>query len=72
MRGFTLVELTIAIVVIAFLGIFLMAAGASNDTISIGINGVVSERCIGGYKVIVGQDGQARQMMDEFGKGVRC
>ncbi len=44
----------------------------NNNTISWGINGMTESRCIEGYKFIVGQEGQARQILDEFGKGVRC
>jgi hypothetical protein len=33
---------------------------------------MTESRCIEGYKFIVGQEGQARQILDEFGKGVRC
>lgn len=75
-RGFTLIELMTAIVIIS---IFIMIAipaivGTSqgNNNISFGINGMTESRCIEGYKFIVGQEGQARQILDEFGKGVRC
>jgi hypothetical protein len=33
---------------------------------------MTESRCIEGYKFIVGQEGQARQILDELGKGVRC
>ena len=29
-------------------------------------------RCINGYTFVVGADGNARQVLDEFGKGARC
>jgi prepilin-type N-terminal cleavage/methylation domain-containing protein len=75
-RGFTLIELMIAVVIgITFI---MFVAGVVNGTsgganpISWGINGLTESRCIEGYKFIVGQEGQARQILDEFGKGVRC
>ena len=74
-RGFTLIELMIAVVFILTIGMFVINAfnGISNaGNISFGINGMTESRCIEGYKFIVGQEGQARQILDEFGKGVRC
>lgn len=77
-RGFTLIELMVAIVILLAVGI--MASGVLNavngagqgSNISIGINGVTESRCIEGYKFVIGQDGNTRQILDEFGKGVRC
>ena len=74
-RGFTLIEMMIAVVFILCIGMFVINAvnGVSNaGNISWGINGMTESRCIEGYKFIVGQEGQARQILDEFGKGVRC
>ena len=71
-RGFTLIEMMVAVVIAGIL--FLLVAGATGGqgNLSIGINGLTESRCIEGYKFIVGQEGQARQILDEFGKGVRC
>lgn len=74
-KGFTLIELMIVIVFIASFGLiiaggFSSMSGTSN--ISIGVNGMTESRCIEGYKFIVSQDGNARQILDEFGKGSRC
>jgi prepilin-type N-terminal cleavage/methylation domain-containing protein len=74
-RGFTLIEMMIAAVI--GLTVLMIIAGAisgtsSGNNISLGINGMTESRCIEGYKFIVGQEGQARQILDEFGKGVRC
>lgn len=74
-RGFTLIEMMIAVVFILTIGMFVFNAvnGIGNaGNISFGINGMTESRCIEGYKFIVGQEGQARQILDEFGKGVRC
>jgi prepilin-type N-terminal cleavage/methylation domain-containing protein len=74
-RGFTLIEMMVAVVI--GLIVLMMIAGAisgtsSGNNISLGINGMTESRCIEGYKFIIGQEGQARQILDEFGKGVRC
>jgi len=74
-RGFTIIEMMI-VVVIALIAI-MMVVNVSNgaragNSISYGYNGLTESRCIGGYKFIVGQDGGARQIMDELGKGVKC
>lgn len=73
-KGFTLIELMIVIVMVMVVGSILMTgfAGMSgNSNISVGINGVTESRCIEGYKFIISQD-STRQILDEFGKGVRC
>jgi prepilin-type N-terminal cleavage/methylation domain-containing protein len=74
-RGFTLIEM---MVLVAFAGIIVAIAlpiiSGSNQTsnISFGINGTTESRCIEGYKFVIGEHGQPRQIIDEFGKGVRC
>jgi prepilin-type N-terminal cleavage/methylation domain-containing protein len=73
-QGFTLIEMMVA----AVIGLtVLMIAGvisgtSSGNNISLGINGMTESRCIEGYKFIIGQNTQPRQILDEFGKGVRC
>jgi prepilin-type N-terminal cleavage/methylation domain-containing protein len=74
-RGFTLIEMMIVVVFVITIG--LMVLGVTNgttqgNTISWGVNGMTEMRCIDGYKFVVGDRGQARQVMDEFGKGVKC
>lgn len=75
-RGFTLIETMVCIVIGAT--ILLIAAtalfGFSNGTgnISYGAMGMTESRCIENYKFIMDQRGNSRQILDEFGKGVRC
>lgn len=74
-RGFTLIEIMIAVIfllciVMLFTGV---SAGVSgNSNISWGVNGMTESRCIDGYKFIVDQNGNTRQILDEFGKGAKC
>ena len=74
-RGFTLIELMVAVVFVLILitwvvNIAGMADGKSS--LSFGINGMTEVRCIDGYKFVIGDKGQARQIIDEFGKGAKC
>jgi len=74
-RGLTLIELMITLVFVLTIGSILVAgfAGLSgNSNISIGVNGMTESRCIEGYKFIIGEHGQPRQILDELGKGVKC
>jgi Tfp pilus assembly protein PilE len=74
-RGITLIEVMVVMAIIMIIGtIVLGAVGASNgnSNVSIGINGVMESRCVEGYKFIVDQNGHSRQILDEFGKGVKC
>lgn len=77
-RGFTLIEMMIVIAFFAILAaiilpiIFFVDAPMSKGNIIYGINGMTESRCIEDYKFVVGENGQARQILDEFGKGVRC
>ena len=72
-RGFTLIELMIVIVMIGILSSIAMGiSGSGNSNLSFGVNGMTESRCIEGYKFVIGENGQPRQILDEFGKGVRC
>lgn len=74
-KGFTLVELMIVIVFILILStwvVTIIGVSKGNSNISWGINGVTEMRCIDGYKFVIGEHGQARQVLDEFGKGAKC
>jgi prepilin-type N-terminal cleavage/methylation domain-containing protein len=74
-KGFTLIELMV-VIVIGLIGLTMIANAvgfaSGNSSISFGVNGMTESRCIDGYKFIVSQDGNARQILDEFGKGARC
>lgn len=72
-KGFTLIELMVVIAVVIIIALTVLGfTGAPTSTISFGINGLTEVRCIEGYKFVVGENGQARQILDEFGKGARC
>ena len=76
-RGFTLIELLISVVAIGIVlviiaGIVQGNFSSGSNSISFGVNGVVETRCAGGYKFMMGHDGSARQVMNEFGHGVKC
>ena len=65
----------VVIVMIGIVGITIVniVMGVSVGTsVSWGINGVTEVRCIDGYRFVVSENGQARQVLDEFGKGSRC
>jgi prepilin-type N-terminal cleavage/methylation domain-containing protein len=74
-RGFTLIEMMVVVVILMAVATMVMngiGAMNGNSTISFGVNGMTEVRCIDGYKFVVGDQGQARQILDEFGKGARC
>lgn len=74
-RGFTLIEIMIGIVFLGIIATVIMnVAGfaSGNSSVSWGINGMTEVRCIDGYKFVIGEHGQARQVLDEFGKGAKC
>jgi len=74
-KGFTLIEMMIVAVIIVILGLVLFVSVngvKQGNEISFGANGLAEVRCVGGYKFVIGPDGQARQVLDEFGKGAKC
>ena len=75
-RGFTLIEMMVGIVVGAIIILIAMpvlfGSSQSNGNIIWGVNGMTESRCIEGYRFVIDQKGSARQILDEFGKGVKC
>lgn len=74
-RGATLIELMVGItflIVICLIIAPVLLGTTNNSNVSWGVNGMTESRCIENYKFIVSQDGNTRQILDEFGKGVRC
>lgn len=75
-KGVTMIEMMVIFAIISI--VFMIALPAmmgvpmSNGNISWGVNGMTESRCIEGYKFVIGEQGQPRQILDEFGKGVRC
>lgn len=69
--GFTVIEALIGVVVIGI--IIVVAYGATQGgNLSFGINGITETRCINGLQFVIGDGGQARQVLDDKGNGVRC
>ena len=63
----TILVVTILTSVVAYEVFF--APGRSSN--SRGVNTRTESRCIEGYKFVIAQD-NAHQILDEFGKGVKC
>lgn len=74
-NGFTLIELMIVIAIVGIvsaLALPMIFGHSSLSSVSFGVTGMVEERCIGGYKFVIGQEGRPAQILNEFGKGVSC
>ena len=72
-KGFTLIEMMIVFAILSIAALFAFGLTNQNTSnVSWGVNGTVETRCISGYQFVVGHRGQARQIVDEMGKGVRC
>jgi len=76
MRGFTIIEMLIVIVVVLTVGAVIitghkMKDTPTNDVTSRGYYGIVETRCINGYQFVLSYR-DIRQVMDECGHGVKC
>lgn len=74
-KGFTLIELMIVIAIIGIVAAIALGPVAGRNTNSnytYGINGISEERCISGFKFVVGQRGYMTQILDQNGHGVTC
>lgn len=75
-NGFTLIELIIVLAIIAIIAAIALPVilGTSSDKPrgQWSVNGYTDTICVEGYRFVVGPDGQSRQIMDEYGHGVRC
>jgi hypothetical protein len=66
------------IAVIAILGILAsmtlptLLGSSRSSSVSFGATGMIEERCIGGYKFVMGHEGRPTQILDGFGEGVPC
>lgn len=70
-KGLTVLDLMVIAAAISAM-VYAFTLIMSDRDASYGLAGLTEVRCIGGYKFAVGQGGQARQVMDENGHGVRC
>ena len=72
--GFTLIEAMVVLAVVGIVASVVVGAvtAGSNGALSFGVNGATESRCIDGFRFVIGADGSARQVLDEFGKGARC
>ena len=74
-KGLTLIELMIILAIVGIFAALVLPVATQPDfwkrtTFTPG--GVVTEQCISGYKFVIGMRGRATQVLDEFGKGVKC
>ena len=68
----TLIEVMIILAIVGILLSIWLGGTAPIESVSNGINGRVEERCIGGFRFIVGSGGKAEQLLGEDGGGIRC
>lgn len=71
MKGFTRIELQVAIALIAAAVAFAML-GLAARAISNSNTPPTTLHCVSGYQVITDRSGRATQLVDQFGKGIPC
>lgn len=62
----------VAFCIVATIAMNIYGVATGNSNITFGMNGAVETRCISGMQFTIDQTGHTRQIMDEFGKGLRC
>lgn len=71
--GLTIIELLIVIATIGIVtAVLIPVLSGKGSSLSWGVNGVTEERCIAGYAHVVGEHGQARQVLSARGTGIPC
>ena len=73
--GHTVIEYLIMVItigVLALLAYDVYDVTRQPGALSIGIIGVVEVRCISGYRHTVTEEGGARQLLDQNGRGIPC
>lgn len=69
---FNIVFVLVVFGIIMTIGLNIYGVMTGNSTVSFGVNGTTEMRCIEGYKFTIDQRGRSVQVLDEFGKGLRC
>lgn len=71
-RGYTLIELMIAVIFIAAIGSIILSVVRTEGKVSWGLNGIVETRCINGFAHLVGQDGRPVLVRDAEDRPKNC
>ena len=69
-KGFTLIELIIAMVFISVVAAIVVSAFniySQPNAMSFGLNGLTETRCIRGYEFVVGANGSTQQVLNAQG-----
>jgi hypothetical protein len=69
---FNVIFTIVFIAIVATVVLNVASAVSNSGSVSFGIGGMTEIRCMDGYKFVMSGEGQARQILDEFGKGARC
>lgn len=72
--GFALIELAIVVAIIGIVTVVGVNAykAYKDPNVSFGVTGMTEQRCIGGFKYVVGHRGVPAQVINERGGGVAC